>query len=132
MKIRILFFVFFVCSLLPATQNKVTTELNGVELIYTYSGGMSFRLKYTASGVMYQFLSGDSPSEWWGPFPYKAFKTDNGEFFLGWYEKGHGDQITQLVNLEKKILYGSGIIVKNKRVIEHFQNATIEKISGWK
>jgi hypothetical protein len=77
-------------------------------------------------------LSGDAPEKWWGPFPYRAFRTKNGEYFLGWYEKGYGDQITQLVNLETKTLYGSGIIVRTDRTIEHFQSAKIEKIAGLK
>lgn len=38
------------------------------------------------------------------------------------------DQITQLVNLKTKTLYGSGIIAKKDRIIEHFQMAKIEKI----
>lgn len=111
-----------------AAPEPTTTELNGVQITYTYDNGGTYDVKYTAKGVMYRYVSGGSPEEWWGPFPYKAYKTKNGEYFLGWYEKGYGDQITHLVNLEDKTLYGSGIIVKKDRVIEHFQKAKIEKI----
>lgn len=109
----------------------VTHDLDGVQIAYTYENGMQFVLKYEAKGLSYQHRSGDAPEKWWGPFPYKAFKTNNGEYFLGWYEKGFGDQITQLVNLQTKTLYGSGIIVKGKRIIEHFEKAKIDTITGW-
>jgi hypothetical protein len=124
------YFLLTLCFpfLLSAQEEKLTSELNGVEITYSYSDGSRYHVKYTPKGVMYQYLSGEGPNDWWGPFPYKAFKTKNGEFFLGWYEKGFGDQITHLVNLENKTLYGSGIIVKDKKVIEHFQAAKIEKI----
>ena len=39
-----------------------------------------------------------------------------------------GDQITHLVDLKNKTLYGSGIIVKKDSVIEHFQKAKISEI----
>lgn len=124
--------VFLISFSAWASAPALTTELNGVEITYKYENGMAFNLKYTPKGILYRYLSGDAPNEWWGPFPYKAYKTENGEFFLGWYEKGFGDQITQLVNLEKKTLLGSGIIVKKDRTLEHFEAATIEKVSGWK
>lgn len=106
-----------------------TRELDGLDITYAYAGGLKFRLRYTSEGILYQVLSKGAPEKWWGPFPYKAYKTVNGEYFVGWYEGGFGDQITQLVNLEAKTLYGSGIIVKGKRVLEHFDTAVIEKVS---
>jgi len=112
-----------------ATGTEQTRYLDGYQITYTYENGMSFELKYTPEGVLYRFLTGDSPEKWWGPFPYRAFKTSPNEFFLGWYEKGFGDQITQLVNLKEKTLYGSGIIIKGKRVVEHFEKATIDKVN---
>jgi len=125
---RLVLFVLVICPFVNANDDKFTHELDGVEIIYSYSEGGKYNVKYTPKGVMYRYVSGDAPEEWWGPFPYKAYKTANGEYFLGWYEKGYGDQITHLVNLETKTLYGSGIIIKDKKVIEHFQKARIEKI----
>lgn len=118
----------FIASLLYGADPELTKDLNGTEIVYSYADGSKYNVQYTPKGVKYRFLSGDAPEDWWGPFPYKAYKTNHGEYFLGWYEKGYGDQITQLVNLEAKTLYGSGIIVKKDAVIEHFQKAKIEKI----
>lgn len=128
----VLTFILFTVSTLLFGKENLSTDLNGVEITYTYSNGMSFNLKYTPQGVKYRYLSGESPNEWWGPFPYKAVQTPNGEYFLGWYEKGFGDSITQLVNFQTKTLYGSGIIVKDGKANEHFQTAKIEKVSGLK
>ncbi len=122
-------FVGFLFSLhLSAAEEKLTRELDGVEITYSYADGSTYNVKYTLQGVKYRFVSGEAPNEWWGPFPYKAYKTKNGEYFLGWYEKEFGDQITHLVDLEGKTLYGSDIIVKKNKVIEHFQSAKIDKI----
>lgn len=125
---KLLLLAFLIPFFLSAAEQPLTHELDGVEITYSYANGGTYQVKYTPKGVMYRFISGEAPEEWWGPFPYKAYKTKNGEYFLGWYEKGFGDQITHLVNLESKTLYGSGIIIKGKKVIEHFQVATIEKI----
>lgn len=112
-----------------AEVEPLSRDLDGVAITYTYSDGSKFNVQYTPKGIRYRFLSGESPDQWWGPFPYKAFKTKNSEYFVGWYEKGYGDSITQLVNLRTLTLYGSGIIVKKKgKVIEHFDKAKIEKI----
>ncbi len=124
-------FLFFTLPLF-STEAPLTHDLDGVEITYTYSDGGSYNVKYTPKGVLYRFLSGEAANDWWGPFPYKAYKTENGEYFLGWYEKGYGDQITHLVNLKTKTLYGSGIIVKKDRTIEHFQKAKIDKVTGFK
>ena len=124
----VLLFLLTASPLVSGAEPGLTNELNGVEIIYSYDDGSTYDVQYTAKGVKYRFLSGDAPTEWWGPFPYRAYKTKHGEYFLGWYEKGFGDQITHLVDLEGKALYGSGIIVKKNRVIEHFQKAKIEKI----
>ena len=130
---RLLHILILTCLLpslaLAASSDELTTELNDIDITYTYSSGDSYNVRYTAAGVQYRYLSGESPEKWWGPFPYKAFKTPNGEYFLGWYEKAYGDYITQLVNLKTRTLYGSGLIVKKDRTIEHFQRATIEKIT---
>lgn len=124
-----LILVLLACFMRGTSQAaELTRELDGTEIIYSYADGSRYNVQYTAAGVKYRFLTGKAPGEWWGPFPYKAIKTPNGEYFLGWYEKGYGDQITHLVNLETKTLYGSGIIVKKDRVIEHFQAAKIEEI----
>ena len=127
-KLLLLLFLFVFPVFLIAKDKPFTSDLDGLEITYTYSEGGSYNLKYTSKGVMYRYLSGDAPDEWWGPFPYKAFRTQNGEYFLGWYEKGYGDYITQLVNLKTMTLYGSGLIVKRDRTIEHFQIAKIEKL----
>ena len=127
MKIILLFLIAY-----PLFAEQLTHDLDGVEITYTYSEGGKYNVKYTKEGVKYRFISGTAPEEWWGPFPYQAFKTKKGEYFLGWYEKGYGDQITHLIDFDSNTLYGSGIIVKKEGVIEHFQAAHIEKVSGLK
>lgn len=129
-----LFLGWQVCIASSPISNELTHELDGVEITYAYQSGDRYQVRYTAQGVKYRYLSGEDPDEWWGPFPYKAFRVREEEYFLGWYEKGFGDQITHLVNLQSKTLYGSGIIVKKRPgkkdlVIEHFQRADIKKIS---
>jgi len=109
-------------------ESELTHELDGTDILYSYEDGSTYNVKYTTAGVMYRFVSGGAPESWWGPFPYRAFKTPEGAYFLGWYEKGYGDQITHLVDLKRKTLYGSGIIVKKDGVIEHFQKAHIDEI----
>lgn len=125
---KFLALIFFVFASIGGADDKLTNELNGVDITYSYDDGSTYNVKYTDKGVKYRFVSGEAPDEWWGPFPYKAYKTKNGEYFLGWYEKEFGDHITHLVNLEDKTLYGSGIIVKKNKTIEHFQKAKIDKI----
>ncbi|MBY0372059.1 phenolic acid decarboxylase [bacterium] len=120
--------ILLLVSSMGQASEGLTAELNGKQLTYRYDNGGHYQIRYAEDGVRYRFLSGKAGDKWWGPFPYKAFKTTNGEYFLGWYEKGFGDQITQLVNLQNKTLYGSGIIVKKSGVVEHFERAQIEKI----
>ena len=124
----------FVAALLAMTVafsalgDDFTTELNGVDITYQYSEGQQYNVRFSKEGIKYRYLSGEAPEEWWGPFPYRAFKTNYGQYFAGWYEKGYGDQITLLIDLKEKTLLGSGIIIKKDRVIEHFEKAKIIKI----
>jgi hypothetical protein len=75
-----------------------TSELDGAEMTYAYSKGNSYNLKFENGTISYRFLTGSRPDLWWGPFPYKDFKTENNEHFLSWFEEGYGDMVTQLLD----------------------------------
>ena len=44
---------------------------------------------------------------------------------VSWYEKGYGDHVTLLIDFNKKILYGSALIVTKDKNILHFHGAKI-------
>lgn len=113
--ILILIPLFFSCSKAINTPDR----LEGVEMQYRYENGVEFAIRYTSEGVLYQYKKGKSPNKWWGPFKYEYLKTQKGEHFLSWFEPGFGDHVTQLINLEDKILYGSAIIGKRHNVLFH-------------
>ena len=107
------------------SQENYTHELDGAEMTYAYTGGNSYNLKFENGTISYRYLTGSRPELWWGPFGYKAFKTENGEYFLSWFETGYGDIVTQLLNPKKMTLSGSALIVKGEKKIFHFQTAKI-------
>lgn len=106
-------------------QDIFTNELDGTYLTYKYSGGNAYNLKMEDGNLSYRFLSGSKPDAWWGPFPYKAVNTENGEYLIAWYEEGYGDYITLLVNMEGKYLYGSGVVYAKSGLKQHFEKALI-------
>lgn len=107
--------LFFAC------QNKIQApeRLEGIEMQYRYENGVEFAIRYTKEGVYYQYKKGNSPNKWWGPFEYEYLLTEKGEHFLSWFEPGYGDHVTQLINLDDKILYGSAIIGDKHNVLFH-------------
>ena len=109
------------------SQGNLTRELDGVEMTYQYSGGNSYNLKFENGTISYRFLNGSRPEKWWGPFVYKASKTDNNDYFLSWYEESYGDYVTQLLNPSKKTLFGSALIIKRDKNIFHFEKAIISE-----
>ena len=109
------------------SQDKLTSELDGTEITYQYSGGNQYHIKFQNGNISYQFLSGSKPGKWWGPFPYSATKTRASEYFLSWYEKGYGDHVTLLVNTANKSIWGSALIVKRDKHMLHFQKAKIKE-----
>ena len=121
----LLLFIFIQPALSDDAITNFTDSLDGTAITYTYSGGRSYNLKFDGGEISYRYLTGTKPDKWWGPFPYKAMVTDQGEFLVAWYEQGYGDYITLLINLEAEILYGSGIINKNST---HFEKALISNI----
>ena len=121
--ITFLFLSFSVVSDELTTQ--LTQSLNGTEITYNYSGGMSFNVKFNEKNLIYRALSTQSPLEWHGPFSYKEILTENGEYFVSWFEEKSIDYITLLIDLEEKRLYGSGLI--GAKYI-HFEKAKIIKV----
>ena len=106
-------------------ETNFTDSLDGTNITYTYTGGRSYNVKFETVGVSYRYLTGTKPEKWWGPFPYKALVTDQGEFLVAWHEPDYGDYITLLINLEAEVLYGSGIIGSSST---HFEKARISNI----
>lgn len=98
------------------------TVLDQTVMTYKYTGGRSYTLKFEDGSISYQYRSGSKPQLWWGPFPYKAVKTDKGEYLVAWYEEGYGDYITLLFDRNTKILYGSGLLSGKGT---HFEKAEI-------
>lgn len=100
----------------------LTQDLNGTQLTYEYTSGLSFNVKFKKEGVSYRFLTGPKPEKWWGPFPYQAFEVQNDVYFVSWFEKGYGDYVTLLIYFNDNILYGSAIL-RGEKV--HFHGAKI-------
>ncbi len=107
--------------LVVTCQNKIKApdRLEGIEMQYKYENGVEFAIRYSAEGVYYQYKNGKSPDKWWGPFKYDYLLTDQGEHFLSWFEPGYGDHVTQLINLDDKVLYGSAIIGAKHNTLFH-------------
>jgi len=114
-------------SALAEVPTTLTSELNGRSITYTYSGGRSYQVKFETEGVRYRYLSGKKPEKWWGPFPYQALVTDQGEYLASWFEKGYADYVTLLINLNTRTLYGSAIL-GGKNV--HFQRGQISNVAS--
>ena len=106
-------------------ETELTSKLDGKFITYEYSGGRSYEIKFEPEGMSYRYLTGSKPEKWWGKFPYKALITDNGEYFVGWYEEGYGDYITLLINFESNVIYGSGILGDQSI---HFEKARITNV----
>jgi len=127
MKYFIILFLFYSLSgCVNAQESNFTRELDGRLISYAYSGGNEYQVKLEAQGASYQFRTGSKPEKWWGPFPYQAIKTDDGDYVISWFEEGYGDYVTLFVDFEKKYLIGSAIIPK-KGI--HFQRARIIEVS---
>ena len=103
-----------------------TRLLNGTAITYHYTiSGRAYKVKFEEAGVSYRYLTGSKPDKWWGPFPYKAFETDENVYLAAWFEAGYADYVTLLINLNENTLYGSAIL-GGKNV--HFHGAEIVKI----
>ncbi len=131
MRVLIIFFVFLLFGQVATASSlsKETHKLDGKEITYLYTSGRSYHVKFTPKGISYQYLTGTSPSSWWGPFPYTAFEVYPNVYMASWYEKGYGDHVTLLIDFNKKILYGSALIVTKEKNILHFHGAEIEKMN---
>ena len=114
---------FFGCN----AQEKKTNELDGVNMTYQYEKGNAYNVKFEKGNISYRYLAGSKPEKWWGPFKYKAIKTENNEYFLSWFEEGYGDIVTLLLNPTNKTIFGSALIVKGEKKIFHFQTAKISE-----
>jgi len=129
MRILILFCLLFITSFkLHASQlSKETHKLDGKEITYNYTSGRSYHVKFESKGISYQYLTGSAPTKWWGAFPYRAFEVYKNVYMVSWYEEGYGDHVTLLIDFNKKILYGSALIVTKDKNILHFHGAKILK-----
>ena len=117
-----------IIAMTSCIQTQTFDNINGMELTYKYENWNSYHVKFLEEGMYYQFLSGSKPDKWWGPFPYKMYVTDHGEYLISWYEEGYGDYITLLVNLEKKKLFGTGVVYAKDGVMTTFKEAKISQI----
>ena len=124
--ITIIVSMFFSMQLNASELTPLTPELNGTDIIYNYTSGRSYNVKFEESGVSYRYLTGSKPEKWWGPFPYQAFEVEKNVFFTSWFEEGYGDYVTLLINFNNNLLYGSAIL-SGKEV--HFHGAKIVKIN---
>lgn len=115
---------FFACE----SKTEVPDRLIGIEMQYVYQNEkkLEFALKFTTEGVMYQYKNGSKPDKWWGPYMHNYVETESGEHLVSWFEAHRGDYITLLINFEKKMLYGSGILYPAQRV--HFHKADIIRL----
>lgn len=126
------YIVFVICVLLLeptkafATTTELTNALAGKSIVYKYSGGRGYHVKFDSSGLSYRFLTGLKPEKWWGPFPYQETTKDNGEYIVAWFEEDYGDYITLVINLQKLSLFGSGILSGKTT---HFEKAEISEIT---
>ena len=129
-----IFFVFllFVQETKASPLSEETHKLDGKEITYEYTSGRSYHVKFTPKGISYQYLTGTSPSSWWGAFPYIAFEVYPNVYMASWYEKGYGDHVTLLIDFNQKVLYGSALLVTKEKNILHFHGAKIKKIEGTK
>ncbi len=126
MKYFIIIILFYSLSgCVNAQETDYTRELDGTMLLYSYSGGNEYSVKLEKEGASYQFRTGSKPDKWWGPFPYKALLTDEGNYVISWFEQGYGDYVTLYVDFEAKYLIGSALI-PNKKI--HFQRADINEV----
>ena len=107
-------------------NNTTPDDLIGVIMNYKYSGGNEYTVKIEDKGLSYQFKSGPKPEKWWGPFANNHMVTEGNNHIVAWHEPGYGDYITLVIDFEKHILYGSGII--GKKTI-HFQKANIANVT---
>lgn len=126
MKYLTIFLLFYSLSgCVRAQESNYTRELDGTKLNYAYSEGNEYWVKLEKEGASYQFRTGKKPDKWWGPFPYKALKTEEGNYVLSWFEMGYGDYVTLYIDFEKKYLIGSALI-PNKKI--HFERAIIKEV----
>lgn len=125
-KIIFILLFFHINTLFADELVEPTLKMNGLNITYNYTSGRSYNVKFEKSGISYRYLSGSKPDKWWGPFPYKAFEVEENIFYASWFEKGYGDYVTLLINLNNKLLYGSAIL-SGETV--HFHGAKIIKNS---
>ena len=103
----------------------LTRELDGTQITYEYTSSRSYNVKFDEQGVSYRYLTGSKPKTWWGPFPYQAFRVEDGVYFASWFEPGYGDYVTLLIDFNNRVLYGSAIL-RGEEV--HFHGAKIVEI----
>lgn len=127
-KLFILSVMALAISVSSCNTAPVLDSIDGMELTYSYKGWNSYHIKFAEEGMSYQFLNGSQPETWWGAFPYKMHVTDNNEYLISWFEEGYGDYITLLVDLEKKKLFGTGVVYAKGGVMTTFKEAVIKEI----
>lgn len=120
-----LFILILLSFNFTAVQAEVKTELTGalagVDITYTFSGGNTYNIKFADKHLSYRFASGGKSDKWWGPYPYKAMKTEKGEYFVAWFEEDY--YATIAFDPKSKSLYGSSISGKDT----FFEKAEISK-----
>jgi len=114
--------IFFLSLAHAEVKTELTDSLDGIGLTYTFSGGNAYNIKFSSKSLSYRFVSGSKPDKLWGPYPYKAMKTEKGEYFVAWFEDGY--YATILFDPKTKHLYGSSISGKNT----YFEKAEISQI----
>lgn len=113
-------------SVVAEELKEPTRVLDGTQIIYDYTSGRSYNVKFEKIGVSYRYLTGSKPNTWWGPFPYTAFEVEKNTFLAAWFEEGYGDYVTLHINFNTNLLYGSAIL-QGETV--HFHGAKIMKIT---
>ena len=127
MKIYIFIFIRLLVSATVKADDLAlpTRTLNGSNIIYEYTNGRSYNVKFEEQGISYRYLSGPKPEKWWGPFPYQAFEVGENIYYASWFEQGYDDYVTLLINFNNHLLYGSAILSGNE---VHFHGAKIMKV----
>lgn len=121
--LSILFVTTFLNLSGQVTGQELSDGLNGTTITYTYTGGWKFTAKYTEDGISYRMHNYNT--DWTEPYPYKAFLVDKNVYFTSWYDTQRDDYVTHLIDLNKKRLYGSVLLGKEK---VHFESAVINDI----
>jgi len=101
-----------------------TTALDGRTLVYRYSTGRRYRLRFTAETVT--FDQPDDPAEPARTVPYRARELRDGLVMVHWIVKPIPAHVTLIVDLERRQLHASALMPPNR--FELFDIAEIEDL----